>query len=72
VADGPAALERALADARDIPGPVVIVVEVDPAVQVPAYESWWDVPVAEVSESPAVREARAAYDVDIRRERRFL
>ena len=72
VADGPAALERALADARDIPGPVVIVVEVDPAVQVPAYESWWDVPVAEVSESPAVREARAAYDIDIRRERRFL
>ena len=72
VADGPAALERALADARDIPGPVVIVVEVDPAVQVPAYESWWDVPVAEVSESPAVREARAAYDIDIRRERRFV
>jgi len=65
VADGPAALERALADARDIPGPVVIVVEVDPAVQVPAYESWWDVPVAEVSEC-------AAYDIDIRRERRFL
>jgi 3D-(3,5/4)-trihydroxycyclohexane-1,2-dione acylhydrolase (decyclizing) len=35
---------------------------------VPGYESWWDVPVAEVSETASVREARAAYE-EARRER---
>jgi 3D-(3,5/4)-trihydroxycyclohexane-1,2-dione acylhydrolase (decyclizing) len=29
---------------------------------VPSYDSWWDVPVAEVAESESVRSARAAYD----------
>lgn len=52
-------LERALADAKGIVGPVVIVTEVDPAVGVPGYDSWWDVPVAEVSDKPEVRAAYA-------------
>ena len=51
--------ERSTAS-RDITGrPVVIVTEVDPSVGVPSYDGWWDVPVAEVSDSPSVR---AAYD----------
>jgi 3D-(3,5/4)-trihydroxycyclohexane-1,2-dione acylhydrolase (decyclizing) len=29
---------------------------------VPGYESWWDVPVAEVAESDGVRAAREAYE----------
>jgi 3D-(3,5/4)-trihydroxycyclohexane-1,2-dione acylhydrolase (decyclizing) len=29
---------------------------------VPSYESWWDVPVAEVSEQPDVRDARENYE----------
>ena len=33
--------------------PVVIVTEVDPSVGVPGYDSWWDVPVAAVSDEPA-------------------
>ena len=43
-------------------GPVCIVTEVDRRQRVPGYESWWDVPVAEVSESESVRQARADYE----------
>ena len=60
-AHDPAALADALAGAAAIPGPVVIVTEVDPSVGVPGYDSWWDVPVAAVSDKPAVREAYAEY-----------
>ncbi len=40
-------------------GPVVVHIEADRYEGVPGYESWWDVPVAEVSEEDAVRAARA-------------
>ena len=60
-AHDPTALAAALAEAATIPGPVVIVTEVDPSVGVPGYDSWWDVPVAAVSDKPAVREAYAEY-----------
>ena len=49
--------------------PVVIVVEVDPSVAVPGYDSWWDVPVAEVSDSPRVREAYTDYLTHLATER---
>lgn len=42
-------------------GPVCIVTEVDRRQRVPGYESWWDVPVAEVSDSESARQAREAY-----------
>jgi len=38
---------------------------------VPGYHSWWDVPIAEVSESQAVRAAREAYIEAIKKERYF-
>ena len=38
-----------------------IVIPVDRHQQVGGYESWWDVPVAEVSTIDAVRTARAEY-----------
>ena len=41
---------------------VVIHVEVDRDVRVGSYESWWDVPVAEVSEMASVRDARRGYE----------
>ncbi|MFH1530060.1 MAG: 3D-(3,5/4)-trihydroxycyclohexane-1,2-dione acylhydrolase (decyclizing) [Pseudomonadota bacterium] len=47
----------------------VVVVETDRSARVPGYESWWDVPVAEVSEMPAVREAREAWEAGRVRER---
>jgi 3D-(3,5/4)-trihydroxycyclohexane-1,2-dione acylhydrolase (decyclizing) len=50
----------------------VIVVETDRDQRVAGYESWWDVPVAEVSEMEAVQAARAAYEAARTRERDFL
>jgi len=67
-----AELREALARARDDDGVSVIVVEVDRYEGVPSYESWWDVPVAEVSELAAVQAARRDYEDARRAERRFL
>ena len=47
-------------------------IEVDKEVRVPGYESWWDVPVAEVSEMESVKRAREGYDEAVKRERNFL
>jgi 3D-(3,5/4)-trihydroxycyclohexane-1,2-dione acylhydrolase (decyclizing) len=72
-ADSPAALEEALAKSKEISGrPVVIVVEVNPEPAVPDYDSWWDVPIAEVSTSPRVRAARQRYEENLARERSFV
>jgi 3D-(3,5/4)-trihydroxycyclohexane-1,2-dione acylhydrolase (decyclizing) len=67
-----AAFREALAAATANAHTSVIVVPVDREARVGGYSSWWDVPVAEVSTSDAVREARAAYDDARRRERDFL
>ena len=53
-----AGLEAAKAESRT----TVIAIEVDRYEGVPSYESWWDVPVAEVSELDSVREARKRYE----------
>jgi 3D-(3,5/4)-trihydroxycyclohexane-1,2-dione acylhydrolase (decyclizing) len=47
-----------------------VVIEVDKEMRVPGYESWWDVPIAEVSESESVRAARADYEEAVKKERR--
>jgi 3D-(3,5/4)-trihydroxycyclohexane-1,2-dione acylhydrolase (decyclizing) len=47
-------------------------IETDPAVPAPSSESWWDVPVAEVSELETTRAARAAYEHDKQRQRPYL
>ncbi|HWQ34890.1 MAG TPA: 3D-(3,5/4)-trihydroxycyclohexane-1,2-dione acylhydrolase (decyclizing) [Blastocatellia bacterium] len=65
-------LHRALEEARRQPVTTAIVVEVDKEMRVPGYESWWDVPIAEVSEVEAVRRARAEYEKAVKKERRFL
>ncbi len=65
-------LRAELARARSDPGTTVVVVEVDREQRVPAYETWWDVPVAEESELDAVRRARALYEDARRRERYHL
>ena len=60
---------RAMAEAKaHTGGPVCIVTEVDRRQRVPGYGAWWDVPVAEVSEMPAVQAARAQYEEDKERE----
>jgi 3D-(3,5/4)-trihydroxycyclohexane-1,2-dione acylhydrolase (decyclizing) len=55
-------LREALEAAKAEQGPVVIAVEVDRYEDVPGYESWWDVAVAEVSEVSSVRAARERYE----------
>jgi 3D-(3,5/4)-trihydroxycyclohexane-1,2-dione acylhydrolase (decyclizing) len=61
-------LRAALESAKLETGTIVIAVPADRYEGVPGYESWWDVPVAEVSETASVREARAAYE-EARRKR---
>jgi len=51
---------------------VCIVVETDRRERVPGYEAWWDVAVAEVSDNPAVQDARARYTGAKARERHHL
>jgi 3D-(3,5/4)-trihydroxycyclohexane-1,2-dione acylhydrolase (decyclizing) len=55
-------IHAALEAARGYEGVSVIVVPVDREQRVGGYESWWDVPVAEVSPLPDVRRARSEYD----------
>jgi 3D-(3,5/4)-trihydroxycyclohexane-1,2-dione acylhydrolase (decyclizing) len=57
-----AELRAALEAAKKEQGPVVIAIEVDRYEDVPGYESWWDVAVAEVSEVASVRAAREQYE----------
>ena len=67
-----AELKDALRTAKTLDRTTVIVVETDPNVGVPGYESWWDVAVAEVSEMESVREARARYEEARKNERYHL
>ncbi len=64
-------LKKALEEARRTDRTTVIVVEVDKEMRVPGYESWWDVPVAEVSEADTVKSARQKYDEASQQERFF-
>ena len=65
-------LQHALEEAAQQNRTTVIVIEVDKEVRVPGYESWWDVPVAEVSEMKSVKRAREDYDKAVKRERNFF
>jgi 3D-(3,5/4)-trihydroxycyclohexane-1,2-dione acylhydrolase (decyclizing) len=56
------ALTAALQAARLADETCVIVIETATEPRVGSYESWWDVPVAEIAEQPAVLAARRAYD----------
>jgi 3D-(3,5/4)-trihydroxycyclohexane-1,2-dione acylhydrolase (decyclizing) len=50
----------------------VIYIQNDRYEGVPSYESWWDVPVAEISEMPQVETAHAAWAAMRAQERYFL
>jgi 3D-(3,5/4)-trihydroxycyclohexane-1,2-dione acylhydrolase (decyclizing) len=67
-----AELRQALDRARGESGPVVVHIEVDRYEGVPSYESWWDVPVAEVSDDPQVRLARDEYERARAAQRQYL
>ncbi len=66
-------LTKALAKAKAVTdGPVVITIETDPLISAPDSESWWDVPIAEVSELDTVAAAQHAYAQARARQRRYL
>jgi 3D-(3,5/4)-trihydroxycyclohexane-1,2-dione acylhydrolase (decyclizing) len=67
-----ASLEEALAAARASGYTAVVHVEVNPEARVPGYGCWWEVPVAEISEQPAVQQARERYEEGRSRQRFFL
>ena len=67
-----AELETALSTARGMDRAVVIHVEADRDARVGSYETWWDVPVAEVSEMEPVQTARRAYEEARKAERWYL
>jgi 3D-(3,5/4)-trihydroxycyclohexane-1,2-dione acylhydrolase (decyclizing) len=50
----------------------VVVIETEYVQSVPNYESWWDVPIAEVSERASTRVARQKYEEARKKERYFF
>jgi 3D-(3,5/4)-trihydroxycyclohexane-1,2-dione acylhydrolase (decyclizing) len=67
-----AELRDALSEAKGADRTVVIHIAVDRYEGVPDYESFWDVPVAEVSETKTVAAAREEYAANKEAERRYL
>src|SRR5579885_3436452 len=65
-------LRTALEAASEQSKTVLIHVPVDVDARVPGYESWWDVPVAEVSGEAGVQQARAQYEEAHKRQRVFV
>jgi 3D-(3,5/4)-trihydroxycyclohexane-1,2-dione acylhydrolase (decyclizing) len=61
-ANGVDELRAALREAKAGDGTTLVHVEADPLVPAPDSGSWWDVPVAEVSELDVTREARKRYE----------
>ena len=67
-----AELRSALEEAKRANRISVICIEVDRYQGVPDYESWWDVPVAEVATVDAVKAARKGYEDSKKNERTYL
>ena len=65
-------LRSALAEGRKQNRTTVVVMETSYDQRVPGYESWWDVPIAEVSEKNAVKAARKDYEEKRKKERFFF
>jgi 3D-(3,5/4)-trihydroxycyclohexane-1,2-dione acylhydrolase (decyclizing) len=68
-ADSEQELRDALANAKGIDRTVLIYVPVQKDARVPGFESWWDVPIAQVSGEPGVQDALATYERNLERQR---
>jgi 3D-(3,5/4)-trihydroxycyclohexane-1,2-dione acylhydrolase (decyclizing) len=67
-----ATFRMALEEAKEQTRTTVITIETDREQRVPGYESWWDVPIAEVSTVESVQQARANYEQALKKERHYL
>ncbi len=65
-------LKSALVEARRQKRSTVIVIETDAEKRAPGYDSWWDVPIAEVSSLVSVKKARKAFEQAVKNEKYFL
>ncbi len=65
-------LRDALTAAQSASGLTVVHIETDPTLAAPSSESWWDVPVAEVSHLASTAEARHTYEADKLHQRHYL
>ena len=65
-------LRVALRKARAAERTTVVHIETDPLAPVPSSESWWDVPVAEVSALDSTAQARQSYEASKSKQRPFL
>jgi 3D-(3,5/4)-trihydroxycyclohexane-1,2-dione acylhydrolase (decyclizing) len=63
---------EALERVKSIPHTVAIHVETDPLAPVPSSESWWDVPVSQVSELDSTQNASKAYEEHKTRQRPYI
>jgi 3D-(3,5/4)-trihydroxycyclohexane-1,2-dione acylhydrolase (decyclizing) len=64
-------LYRAVNAMKEDSRTTAVVVEVDKERRVPGYESWWDVPISEISEIESIRAARAEYEQATEKERHY-
>ncbi|WP_328320222.1 3D-(3,5/4)-trihydroxycyclohexane-1,2-dione acylhydrolase (decyclizing) [Kribbella sp. NBC_00382] len=67
-----AELEKAIGTAKAADGPIAIHVKTDPLIGAPDSESWWDVPVSQVSELDSTRAASAKYEESKKAQRGYL
>jgi 3D-(3,5/4)-trihydroxycyclohexane-1,2-dione acylhydrolase (decyclizing) len=70
--DSIAQLRDALTVARTNTNTTVIRITTDPHVGAPDSQSWWDVPIAEVSTRATTREALNTYEVNVNQQRTYL
>ncbi|MDP8243065.1 MAG: 3D-(3,5/4)-trihydroxycyclohexane-1,2-dione acylhydrolase (decyclizing) [Candidatus Hinthialibacter antarcticus] len=63
---------QALKKAKTFDKTTMIAIEVNPAIYVPGYNSWWDVAVPEVSGMESIQEARKNYEEMVKKEKYFL
>ncbi|MEU4237615.1 3D-(3,5/4)-trihydroxycyclohexane-1,2-dione acylhydrolase (decyclizing) [Actinoplanes sp. NPDC026619] len=65
-------LRDGLKRAREADRLTVVHIETDPLSPVPSSESWWDVPVPEISDLSSTQAAREVYDAAKRDQRHYL
>ncbi len=67
-----AELEKAIQTAKAASGPIAIHVTTDPLIGAPDSDSWWDVPVSQVSELGSTQAASAQYEESKKTQRPYL
>ncbi|NEA31033.1 3D-(3,5/4)-trihydroxycyclohexane-1,2-dione acylhydrolase (decyclizing) [Streptomyces sp. SID13031] len=67
-----AELEKAIGTAKAADGPIAIHVKTDPLIGAPDSESWWDVPVSQVSDLDSTRAASVKYEESKQTQRPYL